>query len=69
MKFFRSVAEWSQYQKQKKKYKEFSKQWKEHPSQFLEEFYGMKLYWYQKLVLVIDKLIKHNMKGINNVRR
>jgi reverse gyrase len=57
MKFFRSVAEWLRYQKQKKKYKEFSKQWQEHPSQFLEEFFGMKLYWYQKLF--INKIVKN----------
>ena len=36
------------------------KQWRENPSEFIEEIFYVKLYWYQKLLLTLeyDKFLK-----------
>lgn len=41
----------------RKKYQEQFHYWQCNPDKFMEEFYGIKLYWYQKLML------KQIMKG------
>lgn len=35
----------------RKKYQEQFQYWKSNPNKFIEDFYGLKLFWYQKLII------------------
>ena len=54
MKFFikqKVIDKLRQRNKFRREFKVKAKYWRKHPDELIEEFYGIKLYWYQKIII------------------
>ena len=50
-----------------RKYQEQFQYWNNNPDKLLEDFYGIKLFWYQKIILKqMLKIVKRNEKIHDN---